>query len=231
MIGETTETPGGNAKQQIVSVNKFGVYTIPIIAVVSWAVGMSYCAYLGGGWDDIKYADFVSHPTLMLSAFLLVGSLSVSSYRLCILYGLSHDMAVSIRKVLNLVVVTIAWFGWYVVWNIHNKSGIHYKSSHSRIGIFVLCLWSIYLFVGFFSSCVAEKRKVIFEELYRVAGIMCIVGALWTAALGMMWEEYGFDQPNIEYERSRSATVIGGLLIVIFLIVGTLMYARTLLPK
>jgi len=235
MNDETIEklggTPGGDAKKQIESFNKIGAYTIPIIAFASWAVGMSYCAYIGGGWNDIEYGDFATHPTLMLSAFLMVGSLSVCCYHLCKYFGIAHDMAVLIRIGLNALVVTLAWLGWYVIWTLHNSGGSHYKGSHSRIGIFVLCLWNVYFVVGFYTFFVAEKNKVKFEELYRVAGIISIVVALWTAALGIMWEEYSYDSARDEYERSRSATVIGGILLVIFLIVGMLMYARTLLPK
>jgi len=231
MNGETTQTQGASPKEQIETFNKFGAYTIPIIAFVTWAVGMSYCAYLGGGWDNIQYGDFATHPTLMLSAFLMVGSLSVCCYQLCKCIGISHDIAVWIRTGLNALVVTLAWLGWYVIWTLHNSGGSHYKGSHSRIGIFVLIIWNIYFVVGFYAFFVADKRKVIFEELYRAGGIMCIVVALWTVALGIMWKEYDYDSELNEYERSRSSTVMGGILLTIFLIIGMLMYARTLLTK
>jgi len=230
MKGETVG-PQDVAKAQIERFNKFGAYTIPIIAFVAWVVGMSYCAYIGGGWDKIKFGDFATHPTLMLTAFLMVGSLSVCCYQLCRYFSISHDIAVLIRIVLNALVVSLAWAGWWVMWTLHNAAGSHYKGSHSRIGIFVLGLWSAYFVAGFLTFCVDGKNKVRFEELYRAVGIMSIVVALWTAALGVMWEEYSFDSANTEYERARSATVIGGILAVIFLIVGMLMYARTLLPK
>jgi len=226
-----TKAAGVNPKEQMESYNKFGAFTIPIVAVVSWIVGLSYCSYIGGGWDNIEYGDFATHPTLMLSAFLMVGSLSVTCYKLCTLFGIPHDVAVLIRLCLNVLIVTLAWLGWYVMWVLHNAAGSHYKGSHSRLGLFVLCIWSIYVTVGCYGLCVPEQNKVIFEDKYQVGGIMCIVVAMWTAALGVMWEEYAFDSIRDEYGRSRSGVVEGGIMLVIFLIVGMLMYARTLLPK
>lgn len=231
MKGDTVGSHLLDAKAQIESFNKIGAYTIPIIAFVSWVVGMSYCAYIGGGWNDIEFGDFATHPTLMLTAFLMVGSLSVCCYKLCTYFGISHDTAVMIRIVLNALVVSLAWTGWWVIWTLHNAGGSHYKGSHSRIGIFVLGLWSVYFVAGFFTFYVDGNNKVRFEELYRVVGIMSIVIALWTAALGVMWEEYAYDAALNSYERARSATVVGGILAIIFLIIGMLVYARTLLPK
>lgn len=228
----SVEKPSGvNPKEQIESYNKCGAFTIPIVAVIAWGVGLSYCSYIGGGWDNIEYGDFATHPTLMLSAFLMVGSLSVTCYKICTYFGIAHDTAVLIRLVLNCLIISLAWAGWYVMWVLHNIGGSHYKGSHSRLGLFVLIIWSIYILVGFYSLFIAEEKKVIFEDKYRVGGIMCIVVALWTSALGVMWEEYNFNDIRDEYGRSRSGVVEGGIMLVIFLIVGMLMYARTLLPK
>jgi len=227
----SAETKTVDPKKQIESFNKFGAYTIPLIAVVSWIVGLSYCSYIGGGWDDIEYGDFATHPTLMLTAFLLVGSFSVTCYKLCTYFGISHDKAVLIRLCLNVLIIILAWLGWYVMWVLHNAAGSHYKGSHSRLGIFVLIVWSIYVVLGFYALFVPEEKKLIFEDKYSVGGQLCVVVALWTAALGVMWEEYAFNSILDEYGRSRSGVVEGGIMLIIFLIVGMLFYARTLLPK
>jgi len=222
---------GVDPVKQIECFNKCGAFTIPIVALISWIVGLSYCSYIGGGWDNIEYGDFATHPTLMLTAFLMVGSLSVTCCQICTYIGISHDLAVLIRLGFNLLIITLAWLGWYVMWVLHNAAGSHYKGTHSRLGLFVLIIWSIYVVAGLYELYVPEKKKVMFEEKYRVGGIMCIVVALWTAAMGVMWEEYVFDSIRDEYGRSRSGVVEGGIMLVIFLIVGMLMYARTLLPK
>jgi len=214
--------------EQIKCFNKFGAYTIPLVAIVAWAVGMSYCAYIGGGWDNIVFGDFATHPTLMLSAFLLVGSFSVCCMQICTYIGLELETAKIIHITLNTLVITLAWLGWYVIFELHSAAGSHYKGSHSRLGIFVLIIWSIYYVLGFGGYFI---YKVKFEELYRVFGLCCVVVAMWTASLGVMWEEYSFDADRDEYERSRSGVVVGGILLTIFLIVGMLMYARTLLTK
>jgi len=226
-----TKTAGVNPKKQIESFNKFGAYTIPIVAVVTWSVGLAYSSYIGGGWDNIVYGDFATHPALMLSAFLMVGSLSVTCYKLCTYCGISHDVAVLIRLCLNVLIVTLAWLGWYVMWALHNAAGSHYKGSHSRLGLFVLIIWSIYVVTGFYALSVSGPNKMIFEDKYQLFGVMCIVIAMWTAAMGVMWEEYAFDSITDEYGRGTSGAVEGGFLVVIFLIVGMLYYARTLLPK
>jgi len=221
---------GVDPKEQIESFNKFGAYTIPVIALVGWSVGLGYSSYIGGGWDNIVYGDFATHPALMLSAFLMVGSLSVTCYKNCTYLGISHEIAVLIRLSMNVLIVTLAWFGWYVMWVLHNSSS-HYKGSHSRLGIFVLIIWSIYVVVGFYALFVPEQNKLTFEDKYQVGGILCIVVALWTAALGVMWEEYAFDSIRDSEGRAESGVVMGSLMLVIFLIVGMLIYARTLLPK
>jgi len=214
--------------EQIECFNKTGAYTIPIIAIATWGVGMSYSAYVGGGWDNIVFGDFATHPAMMLSAFLLVGSFSVCCLQLCQYMGLEYEFAKIIHISLNTLVLILAWLGWWVVWTLHNSSS-HYKGSHSRLGIFVLGIWSLYYVMGFASYFIVDKVK--FEELYRAFGISCVVVAIWVAALGVMWNEYSYDADLDEYERSRSGSVVGGILLIIFLIVGMLMYARTLLPK
>jgi len=212
--------------EEMIYFNKFGAYTIPVIAVIAWAFGMSYCAYIGGGWNDIEYGDFATHPTLMLTAFLLVGSFSVCSYKLCEYAGLKYGTEIQIG--LNTLVVVLAWLGWYVIFELHSAAGSHYKGSHSRLGCFVLIIWSIYYVMGFYVHCIIDTVRS--KEIYRACGIMAVVVAMWTAALGVMWEEYTFDSERYMYERARSGAVVGGIMLIIFLIVGMFMFAR-MLPK
>jgi len=218
--------------KQIESFNKLGAYTIPIIAVVSWVVGLSYCSYVGGGWDDIEYGDFTTHPTLMLTAFLLVGSMAVSCFKICLLLGISHNTAKWIHVGLNTLIILFAWLGWNVIYQLHESAGSHYKGSHSRIGIFTMGLWCLYYVAGlyiFFAAPAGEMVKLL--ELYRVAGILCIILGMWTAALGMMWNEYTYNSDRDEYGRSRSGIVVGSVMLIIFLIFGMLTYSRSFLLK
>jgi len=223
---------GVNPKKQIESFNKLGAFTIPVIAVVSWVTGLSYCAYIGGGWDDIEYGDFATHPTLMLTAFLLVGSMSVSSHKLCELFGISYDKAKWIYVSLNTLIMLFAWLGWNVIYQLHESKHSHYKSSHSRIGIMTMGLWCIFYVLGLYIYFCAPQDKVAwYLEHHRVSGVALIILGLWTAALGVIYEEYTFDSDREAYERARSGVVLGGMMLIIFLIVGMLYYSRTLLPK
>jgi len=223
---------GAVEKKQIEGFNKLGAYTIPIIAVVAWIVGLSYCSYIGGGWGDIEYGDFATHPTMMLTAFLLVGSIAVCCYKFCTDLGISHNIAKWIHIGLNTLIVLFAWMGWDIIYELHESKHSHYKGSHSRVGIFTIGLWSIYYVAGFYVFFAAPSDQMVKSlEFYRAAGIMCIILAMWTAALGLMWEEYSYDDDRDAYGRSRSGVVVGGLMLIIFLIVGMLSYSRSLLPK
>lgn len=217
--------PKPSPVEQMKCFAKFGAYTIPIIAIITWAVGISYCGYIGGGWNYIVYGDFATHPTLMLTAFLLVGSFSVVCQQFLRHVGVEcKKTRQNIQLILNTLVMIFAWMGWWVIYELHAEAGSHYKGSHSRIGIFVLIIWSIYYLMGFYIFWFHDTPKN--DELYRACGIMAVVVAMWTAALGAMWYEYNYDPDRIEYERSRSGVVVGGIMLIVFLIVGMLMYAR-----
>jgi len=212
-------------EEQMKCFQKYGVYTIPIVAIVAWATGMSYCGYIGGGWNYIVYGDFATHPALMLTAFLLMGSFSVTCQQFLRYMGCdSKKTRQNIQLIVNTLVMIFAWMGWYVIYELHASAGSHYKGSHSRLGIFVMIIWSIYYVMGFYIYWFLDSPKS--DELYRACGIMAVVLSMWTAALGAMWEEYNYDPDRTEYGRSRSGVVVGGILLIIFLIVGMLMYAR-----
>jgi len=215
-------------KEKIEGLNKIGAYTIPIIAIVSWAVGMVYCGYAGGGWSSVEYGDFVTHPAMMLTGFLLVGSLCVICFNLCRDLGIPEQTAKWIHITLNTVVVVFVWLGWDIIFELHSAAGAHYKGSHSRIGIFALCLWSVYYVAGIYVFvCAPQSKAPVLLEVHRVMGLLVIILALYTAALGLMWNEYTFDSERDEYGRATSGVVLGGLLVVSFFIVITF-YARTL---
>jgi len=230
---------GWTPVEEIKCFNKCGALTIPIVVIITWSIGISYCGYIGGGWNSIEFGDFATHPTFMLTAFLLFGSLAISCRELCKHFEnqFSEQVAIHIHMSLNTLATVFGWIGWYIIYELHKTAGSHYKGSHSRIGIFALCLWTTYWLMGLFhyvppcsQTVNPTKGGVQFEQLYRAGGICCIIVTIWAAALGAMWEEYSFDIARNEYERSRSGVVLGGILLIIFLVVGMLMYARTLLP-
>jgi len=218
-------------KKQIESMNKLGIYTIPIIAIVAWATGMSYFGDIEGGWHGVEWGDFALHPTFMVTGFLLFGSLTVISYRICRIFGFSHDIALWIYMLLNSIALGFIWMGWEIIWWRHNSS-THYNGSHSRVGIFAIILWCIYYVTAFYIFFLAAKEKVVsYMEVHQAFGMICIILGLWTIGLGLLWEEYSFDADRDVYARSRSGVVVGGVLMLIFLIFGLMMYARMLLPK
>jgi len=235
----STNAEGGwnlDPVEEIKCFNNCGAFTIPIVAVIGWSIGMSYCGYIGGGWNSIEFGDFATHPAFMLTAFLLFGALAISCRQICQFFGYAETAAIHVHMFLNTVVALFGWIGYYIILELHNTAGSHYKGSHSRIGIFALCLWTTYWLFGLlqYGPCSEPsnptKKQVTYEQVYRAGGICCIVVAMWAASLGAMWEEYTFDVARNEYERSRSGVVIGSIMLLIFLIVGMLMYARTLLP-
>jgi len=226
--------------EEIKCFNRCGTYAIPIVAIITWSLGISYAGYIGGGWNSIEFGDFATHPVFMLTGFLLFGSFAITCRQYCSYFGdkISEQTAIHIHMFLNTVVTIFVWIGWYIIYCLHVTSGSHYKGSHSRIGIFALCLWTAYWLFGLFqylnpcsTTGIPTKTGLQFEQIYRAAGICCVIVAVWAAALGAMWEEYSFDVARNEYERSRSGVVIGGIMLVIFLIFGMQMYARTLLPS
>jgi len=228
------ETPAGDdpRKQQIESFNKFGAYQIPAIVIIAWATAMSYFGYIGGGWGSIEWGAFALHPTFMVTGFLLFGSLAIVTYRLCKAFGMSHNTAKWIHVSLNTVATVLVWLGYDIICVLHNAAGSHFKGSHSRVGIVTLFLWSIHYLAGLYIFFFAPKEKeVTYLELHKAFGNICIILALWTIGLGLLWEEYGYDADRDVYARSRSGVVVGCTLLLIFLIFGMMMYARTLLPK
>merc|ERR1712150_148499 len=106
--------------------------------------------------------------------------------------------------------------------------------SHSKIGIFTLCVYTLYFLMGLgVFVCGSATAKTSYHQTHLALGQFCVILGLWTVALGVMWEEYdgGYDSDYDEYARSRSGVVLGSILLIVGMIVGGLFYARTLLPK
>jgi len=218
-------------EKQINCLNIFGAYSVSLIALAAWFVAMSYFCYIGGGIYNIAFGDFATHPAFMVTAFLLLGTLSVTCYRICEDLGISQETTKWIHIFLNTLVLGFAWTGWEIIYELHNSSASHYKGSHSRVGVFTLCMWVVYYICDFCILCAPEKRLETMLDVHFIFGTMCIILALWTIALGLMWEEYSYDAAEDGYARATSGTVMGIILLMIFLIYGMMTFARILLPK
>lgn len=229
---ERQETQIARQEKQIACFNKLGAYTIPILAIASWFVAMVYFVYLGGGWDSVAMGDFATHPIFMVTAFLLLGTFSVTCYRFCDDFGIPYDTARWIYISINSLVLLFAWMGWGVIYELHTNSGSHYKGSHSRVGVFTIAMWIVHYISGFciffFSS---TKRNETMLDVHHIFGTMCIILALWTIALGLMWEEYDYDSTDDVYGRTRSGVVMGSVMLIIILVFGMMKYGRMLLPN
>lgn len=219
-------------EKQIGFLNKLGAYSIPLIAIVAWIVGICYFIHIGGGSGNIEFGDFATHPIFMATAFLLLGNFSVCCQPLCEDLGISQGTAKWIHISLNTLVLIFAWIGWGVIYELHNKSDSHYKGSHSRVGIFTISMWIVYYISGFFILFFAPKKRLeTLHDVHYIFGTMCIILALWTIALGLMWEEYSYDKVEDGFARRFSCTVLVGLMLMIFIIFGMFKFGRMLLPK
>jgi len=219
-------------EKQIDCLNKWGAYIVPFIAIVAWIVGMSYFFYIGGGFSSVEFGDFATHPIFMSTAFLLFGTLTVSCHRICEDLGFSLETAKWIQISLNTLVLVFAWTGWEIIYELHNSSAVHYKGSHSRVGVFALSMWVVHYISGFLILfCVPEKRIETMLDIHYIFGTMCIIVALWTIALGLMWEEYSYDADQDGYGRSTSGIIMGCVMLLILLIFGMLKFGRMLVPN
>ena len=199
---------------------------------------MAYFCYIGGGITSIVFGDFASHPMCMATAFLLFGTLSVASSGICAEHDVDPDKAKWIHIVLNTIVLVFAWTGWEVIYELHNSSGSHYKGSHSRVGVFTLCMWVVYYISDFCILIFAPKQKLetkqannrleTLQDVHFIFGTMCIILAMWTMALGLMWEEYSYDVDEDTYARLTSDAVMISIMLIIFLIFGMMTFGRIL---
>jgi len=219
-------------EKQIHFLNKLGAYSIPLIAIVAWVVAMTYFFYIGGGLSNTQFGDFATHPMFMATAFLLLGSFSVCCQRICEDFGVSQETAKWIHVSLNTFVLVFAWTGWQVIFELHNSSGSHYKGSHSRVGVFTISMWAVYYVSGFLILfCTPQKRLEAMLDVHYIFGTMCIILALWTIALGLMWEEYSYDDAEDGYGRLTSCAVMISVILLIFVIFGMFKFGRMLVPK
>merc|ERR1719245_171344 len=105
-------------KRHIEILNSIGAYGIPVFAIMAYCVGLSFFAYIGGGFSEISYGDFATHPMFMSTAFLLLGPCAVVMYRLLP----NHTAAKIVHSLLQLLAVVFAWIGFSIIWILHAES-------------------------------------------------------------------------------------------------------------